>query len=835
MRNLKKILALVLSLMMVLSVMVTASATDFADDADITNKEAVEVMSALGILSGSQGKFAPKGTLTREQAAKIIAFVKLGADTDALLKGTGSALFADVTSGWAYDYISYCANEGIISGYTVNGAKNFGPKGTLTGYQFGKMVLVAAGIEGTYTGSGWEVNVATALKKANLLTGLETLVLSANVTREQAAQLAFNAMHYSTTASVTGYYFDVDGYRDIIFSTRSEAMVFGVTVDKANLTADKIEVKKDNSGSILATTWKTIPGSYTDDLGHVSRTWVVDKSITGTTEDVTVIAATEAPKYTFTATAAVDGTNADTLNAGLNTALGITKTADKVAVSAANKVLVNGAAASDWTNAAPKVGDKVEVYLSAGSKAAVEKIIVTRETVVQANVAANPDTTEAHAGKYAVELAGVTIYADKGEYTDDAYYLVVTGMNGSDKTIVSAELAKSVTGKVTAKGTGYVKLGADKYTFVTDVALPNVGDTKVLYLTSAGNVALVTEPDGSPVAAETVVYVVDFYELYTAEVPAQKNEFGEEVSGTGSAARYDLYAQVVGMDGKSASYLVATSNSTNDATSFASAKGTMKALVAPTGSSKLYTLGTATTAVKVSGLTNTSVRFNDGSNNYYVNSAEYVNVIGSKGALKVVDGTQANAVTNMSSAWAVFTGETTSTNKTVTKVFYATATAPTVDPDVYYNMFVAADTKYAEESSIIKKENAEAGTATPVYTYTVYVDGVAKEILTYEKTITAGLNKYKIDENGVYVGISAVDGAYTPVVSKQVTNVYGSLLSVTDGVTDFDVTGVTVVDLRTGAEADGKLDTDCKVSYALYTDSTVVPNTTSIDVIYIVG
>ena len=150
MRNLKKILALVLSLMMVLSVMVTASATDFADDADITNKEAVEVMSALGILSGSQGKFAPQGTLERAQAAKIIAFLKLGADADALLKGTGSTVFEDVTSGWAYDYVSYCAGEGIVSG----SQGKFFPKNTLTGYEFGKMVLNAAGVEGTYTGSG---------------------------------------------------------------------------------------------------------------------------------------------------------------------------------------------------------------------------------------------------------------------------------------------------------------------------------------------------------------------------------------------------------------------------------------------------------------------------------------------------------------------------------------------------------------------------------------------------------------------------------------------------------------------------------------------------------
>ena len=70
----KKLLALVLALVMTMS-LVTISNAAFSDAADIDYKEAVDVLAAVGVLEGSDGKFDPKAELTREQAAKIIAYL----------------------------------------------------------------------------------------------------------------------------------------------------------------------------------------------------------------------------------------------------------------------------------------------------------------------------------------------------------------------------------------------------------------------------------------------------------------------------------------------------------------------------------------------------------------------------------------------------------------------------------------------------------------------------------------------------------------------------------------------------------------------------------------
>ena len=137
----KKLLALVLALVMSMS-LVTISNAAFKDVKDIDNKEAVEVMNALGVLVGDdKGNFNADANLTRAQAAKIICVMLLGQTAADNLNLTAS--FTDA-SGWAESYIAYCASQGIVAGV---GGNKFDPNGQLTGYQFAKMLLCALGYD----------------------------------------------------------------------------------------------------------------------------------------------------------------------------------------------------------------------------------------------------------------------------------------------------------------------------------------------------------------------------------------------------------------------------------------------------------------------------------------------------------------------------------------------------------------------------------------------------------------------------------------------------------------------------------------------------------------
>ena len=115
----KKFLSLVLALVMTMSlVTVSAGAKDFTDDSEITYKEAVDVISALGVVDGySDGDFRPDDVLTRGAAAKIICNLILGPTTASYLSAD-TAPFKDVpvTNVFA-GYITYCSQQGIINGY----------------------------------------------------------------------------------------------------------------------------------------------------------------------------------------------------------------------------------------------------------------------------------------------------------------------------------------------------------------------------------------------------------------------------------------------------------------------------------------------------------------------------------------------------------------------------------------------------------------------------------------------------------------------------------------------------------------------------------------------
>ena len=144
MRTLKKTLSLVLVVAMVLGLCVVgASAKDkvesFTDDyqkVGAAYQEAVGVLVGVGIIDGmTETALEPQGNYTREQAAKIIAYMLLGKSKADSLKCT-VAPFDDVAaSRWSAGYIAFCVEQGIIDGMT---ATTYEPTGTLTGFQWAK-------------------------------------------------------------------------------------------------------------------------------------------------------------------------------------------------------------------------------------------------------------------------------------------------------------------------------------------------------------------------------------------------------------------------------------------------------------------------------------------------------------------------------------------------------------------------------------------------------------------------------------------------------------------------------------------------------------------------
>ena len=199
MKNLKKVLSLVLALAMALSLMTVAFAKDASDYNDydkVTNKEAVEVLTALEVIDGMGGGFNPTGNVTRAQMAKMITIISLGnVDASAFL-GTATDL-KDINGHWAEAYIKYCYSQGIISG---RGNGIFDPNANVTSAEAAKMLLTAIGysakVQG-YTGPQWAINVTRDAQLSGFYDGVSVPSNKA-LTRDEAAQMIYNAVAANT-------------------------------------------------------------------------------------------------------------------------------------------------------------------------------------------------------------------------------------------------------------------------------------------------------------------------------------------------------------------------------------------------------------------------------------------------------------------------------------------------------------------------------------------------------------------------------------------------------------------------------------------------------------
>ena len=277
----KKFLSLVLALTMTMSlVTVSAGAKDFTDNSKIEYKEAVDVVSALGIVEGYEdGAFNPQNTLTRGAAAKIICNLILGTTTASALRAD-TAPYSDVpTTNTFAGYIAYCQKEGIISGYADG---TFRPAATLTGYAFMKMLLGALGydsdIEG-YTGANWSIAVGKRALGIGLDDGNDNFVGVNAVTREEACLYAFNTLKATmveydakTTVSVEGAQVTVGGSEAKNVSQDGYKSYTGdsddTTLEFCEKNFDKLKAKDDTNGFDAPATKWTYDG---DEIGTYDK------------------------------------------------------------------------------------------------------------------------------------------------------------------------------------------------------------------------------------------------------------------------------------------------------------------------------------------------------------------------------------------------------------------------------------------------------------------------------------------------------------------------------------------------------------------------------------
>ena len=217
----------------------------FTDSADIKATEAVNMLSALGVINGyTDGSFKPNDTVTRAEMAKMIYVLRTGSDK-ATAYENATTKFTDIKGHWAAPYIKYCEAMGIIAGKS---ATKFAPDVTVTGEETAKMLLVTIGYDATkagLVGTAW-AQKSTALATENGLLEDVDASLGLALPRQWAAQMIYNAVDADTVS------YNADG--QVVKTEKTE----NATVPYKSSTTKKYDLV-NSSDAVLATY-----DSYTD-------------------------------------------------------------------------------------------------------------------------------------------------------------------------------------------------------------------------------------------------------------------------------------------------------------------------------------------------------------------------------------------------------------------------------------------------------------------------------------------------------------------------------------------------------------------------------------------
>lgn len=186
MRNLKKFLALLLSVMMIATTAVIVSAEDATD-----YTEAAEVLVSTGALKGyTDGKLHLEDDVQRYQMALFIARMMTGDVDDTLWSNFNTTSFTDIDSLSQYvGAISFVTDEGVIKGRSET---IFDPYAQITYQEAVTMLVRALG----YTDLSYPFGFIQAANKIGLTGGIEGVEWADPLTRGEVVQLLYNTIKF---------------------------------------------------------------------------------------------------------------------------------------------------------------------------------------------------------------------------------------------------------------------------------------------------------------------------------------------------------------------------------------------------------------------------------------------------------------------------------------------------------------------------------------------------------------------------------------------------------------------------------------------------------------
>ena len=438
MRNLKRALSLAMASVMLLGMMVVASAEQYPDVTSANNLEAIEVAQLIGVMEGYEdGTFRPEKNVTRNEMAVIMCHLLN-------LTPGGSHPFNDVPS-WAEPYVAACYNNGIIAGVSAN---QYNGNANVTAVQAGLMTMKALGYfyNQSEFGDSWKLSTIREAQAIDLYRGID-LYNEQDMTRNDVAQLVLNtleadcrvAKQTNTTTSVQG-----EGLNITINSPWEYKYV--TTNDK------HYETNEPNDGYLqlcekLFGNDLRKDGAVADDFGRPSHKWTyLSKSVT----------APDAADLTYTKDVKLKDIYSD---------LGKPTNATNVYAYAVDGKVQTAPVLKDNSNKIGAKGAVLEVYIDR-AKGEVTAIEITNY-LVKAAEDYDADNEELDVNEATGALTGVDMTLKAEDFPvianvkeDD--YLVVTVAGTEIKSVAPATVvsevkvsAYKVNDSVTAGGTKY--------------------------------------------------------------------------------------------------------------------------------------------------------------------------------------------------------------------------------------------------------------------------------------------------------------------------------------------------------------------------------------------